>query len=58
MNKNAKKLQLHRDTLHNLSERNLREVVGGISLRTCYTWTHAYATCDCSLPQSVACCTD
>lgn len=56
MNKGIKKLQLHRETLHNLSERNLKEVVGGLSLRTCPGWTQAYATCDCSFPQSFACC--
>jgi hypothetical protein len=59
MNKNIKKLQLHRETLRNLSERNLQEVVGGVpptELRTCAGWTQAYDSCDCSLPQSFACC--
>lgn len=58
MNKRVKKLQLHRETLHNLTERDLREVAGGALTiaRTCAGWTQAYATCDCSFPQSFACC--
>lgn len=57
MHKKVKKLQLHRETLHNLSERNLQEVIGGVlTNRTCPGWTQAYATCDCSFPQSFACC--
>lgn len=58
MNKKVKKLQLHRETLHNLSEGNLKEVAGGAATirRTCDTWTQAYATCDCSFPPSFACC--
>jgi hypothetical protein len=59
MKKNVKKLRLHRETLHNLSERNLQEAVGGASVtacRTCEGWTQEYATCDCSFPTSFACC--
>jgi hypothetical protein len=59
MKKNAKKLQLHRETLNNLSGRNLQDAVGGITptqLRTCAGWTQAYDTCDCSFPTSFACC--
>ncbi len=60
MRKYVKKLRLHRETLHNLSGDNLREVVGGIEptvdRRTCPGWTQAYATCDCSFPTSFACC--
>jgi hypothetical protein len=58
MNKKVKKLHLHRETLHNLSERNLQEVAGGAWTmgRTCAGWTQAYATCDCSFPTSIACC--
>ena len=54
MNKNVKKLHLHRETLRNLSERDLQEVAGGG--RTQPGWTQAYATCDCSFPESFACC--
>ena len=57
MRKNAKKLQLHRETLHNLSGRDLQEVVGAATVhRTCEGWTQAYQTCDCSFPPSFACC--
>ncbi len=59
MNKNVKKLQLHRETLRNLSERNLQEVVGAAPTQgryTCPGWTQAYATCDCSFPGTIACC--
>ena len=58
MNKNVKKLQLHRETLRNLSERDMKEVLGAALTqgRTCEGWTQAYATCDCSFPQSFACC--
>ena len=57
MKKNVKKLRLHRETLHNLSERNLQEVVGGATaVRTRQGWTQAYDSCDCSFPTSVACC--
>jgi hypothetical protein len=59
MKKNVKKLQLHRETLNNLSGRHLQEVAGGIKPtleRTCEGWTQAYATCDCSFPTSFACC--
>ena len=58
MNKNVKKLQLHRETLRNLSDRNLQEVAGAASTqgRTCPGWTQAYATCDCSFQETFACC--
>jgi len=57
MNKHVQKLKLNRETLRTLSERNLREVAGGVTqLRTCEGWTQAYATCDCSFPPSFACC--
>lgn len=57
MKKKIKKLQLNRETLHNLTERNLREVVGGARTiaRTCETFTCGQS-CDCSLPPSWACC--
>jgi natural product precursor len=55
MKKKSQKLQLHRETLHNLSERNLKEVVGGATIaRTCDGYTAA-ASCDCSLPPTWAC---
>lgn len=58
MNKKVKKLQLHRETLRHLSERDMQEVVGGAwtQNRTCVGWTQAYATCDCSFPDTFACC--
>jgi hypothetical protein len=59
MKKNAKKLKLHRETLNNLSGDNLRNVAGGVppsQPRTCPGWTQEYATCDCSFPNSFACC--
>jgi hypothetical protein len=57
MKKKIEKLQLHRETLRNLMERDLREVVGRATVhRTCEGWTQAYATCDCSFPPSFACC--
>ena len=56
MNKRVKKLQLHRETLRNLTERNLKEVVGGRTIaRTCETFTCG-TSCDCSLPATFACC--
>jgi natural product precursor len=56
MKRKNKKLQLNRETLHNLSERNLKEVVGGATWgRTCDTFT-CDASCDCSLPPTWACC--
>lgn len=55
MKKKSKKLQLHRETLHNLSQGNLKEVAGGATIaRTCEGFT-ADATCDCSLPPTWAC---
>lgn len=55
MHKKAKKLQLHRETLRNLTERNLKEVVGGATIaRTCETFT-CDNTCECSLPPTWAC---
>ncbi|MEA2560596.1 MAG: hypothetical protein QOH06_2100 [Acidobacteriota bacterium] len=55
MKKKIKKLQLHRETLHNLSERDLKEVVGAATAaRTCDGFTAA-ASCDCSLPPTWAC---
>lgn len=59
MNKNVKKLHLHRETLRNLTERNLQKAVGGgplTNFRTCAGWTEAYATCDCSFPETITCC--
>lgn len=57
MKRKNKKLQLNRETLHNLTERNLREVVGGAPTirRTCETFT-CEQSCDCSLPPTWACC--
>lgn len=57
MKRKNKKLQLNRETLHNLTERNLREVVGGAVTirRTCETFT-CEQSCDCSLPPTWACC--
>lgn len=49
MKKKVKTLQLHRETLRNLSEGNLKEVAGGRTVRTCET-NSCEATCDCSLP--------
>ena len=58
MNKHVKKLRLHRETLRTLSERDLQDLVGaGLTDggRTCPGWTQAYATCDCSLPETFWC---
>ena len=57
MNKNVKKLQLNRETLRDLSERNLQDVVGAAPTiaRTCATYT-CYGSCDCSFPITWACC--
>ena len=55
MNKKVKKLQLHRETLRNLNERDLKDAVGGRTLRTCES-VSCDATCDCSLPATFYCC--
>jgi len=54
MKKKIKKLELHRETLRNLTEHNLKEVAGGRTARTCETFT-CDATCDCSLPPTFVC---
>ena len=55
MKKKIKKLQLHKETLRNLTERDLKGAVGGATVRTCETVT-CDATCDCSLPPTFFCC--
>ena len=48
MKKSLKKLSLHRETLRSLEEGAVREVVGGVSVRSCGT--------PCSAACSVAPC--
>lgn len=57
MNKKVKKLLLHRETLRNLSEGNLKEVAGGLRTigRTCETFTCG-ESCPCSLPTFACTC--
>lgn len=54
MKKKALKLQLSRETLRNLGDRDLKEAAGGISFRRCSDpCITDYDTCDCSIPTTV-----
>lgn len=55
MKKKIKKLQLHKETLRNMTEGDLKEAVGGVTVRTCET-ASCDATCDCSLPPTLFYC--